>query len=203
MTIECAAAEKSDRCYAPVNIEGLGALTVRTVYDKSNGMIIDSRVIRASMGNDPKFIREAAADFLSGARTDIANITQAISATDTEEVRAGSHRLKGAAAIFGANDLKHVCAEPSTAVSRGRQDHSEARARRLSSRLSASCLRARIAILRPTARLRVAIYSVAPYGEGRRTICAIDQRRPWLDHARTSQALRRCCMQRDLGMGRT
>jgi len=79
-------------------------------------MIIDSRVIRASMGNDPEFICEAAADFLSGARTDIANITQAISTTDTEGVRAGSHRLKGAAAIFGANDLKHVCAELESAA---------------------------------------------------------------------------------------
>src|SRR6266404_1393422 len=109
-------------------------------------MIIDSRVIRASMGNDLKFIREAAADFLSGARTDIANITQAISATDTEEVRAGSHRLKGAAAIFGANDLKHVCAEPSTAVSRGRQDHSEARAPRPTPFRSVSCAELRVAI---------------------------------------------------------
>jgi hypothetical protein len=27
VTIECAAAEKSDRSYAPVDIEGLGALT--------------------------------------------------------------------------------------------------------------------------------------------------------------------------------
>jgi HPt (histidine-containing phosphotransfer) domain-containing protein len=74
-------------------------------------MIIDPRVIYASMGHDPKFIREAAADFLSGARADIANITQAISATDTEGVRVGSHRVKGASAIFGANDLNHVCTE--------------------------------------------------------------------------------------------
>src|SRR6266704_7135823 len=79
-------------------------------------MIIDSRVIRASMGNDPKFIREAAEDFLSGARIDIANITHAVSATDMEGVRAGSHRLKGAAATFGANDLKHVCAELESAA---------------------------------------------------------------------------------------
>jgi HPt (histidine-containing phosphotransfer) domain-containing protein len=79
-------------------------------------MIIDSRVIRASMGDDPKFIREAAADFLSGARADIANITQAISATDAEGVRVGSHRVKGASAIFGANDLNHVCTELESAA---------------------------------------------------------------------------------------
>jgi HPt (histidine-containing phosphotransfer) domain-containing protein len=79
-------------------------------------MIIDSRVIHASMGHDPKFIREAAADFLSGARADIANITQAISATDAEGVRVGSHRVKGASAIFGANDLKQVCTELESAA---------------------------------------------------------------------------------------
>ena len=72
-------------------------------------MIIDPRVIRASMGDDPQFIREAAADFFPCAYADIDNISQAISATDAEGVRVGSHRLKGAAAIFGANDLKHVC----------------------------------------------------------------------------------------------
>ena len=79
-------------------------------------MIIDSRVIRTSMGDDPKFIREAAAAFLSGARADIASITQAISTTDAEGVRVGSHRIKGASAIFGANDLKHVCIELESAA---------------------------------------------------------------------------------------
>jgi HPt (histidine-containing phosphotransfer) domain-containing protein len=72
-------------------------------------MIIDPRVIRASMGDDPQFIREAAADFLPGAYTDIDNISQAINATDAEGVRVGSHRLLGSAAMFGASDLKHVC----------------------------------------------------------------------------------------------
>ena len=79
-------------------------------------MIIDSRVIRASMGNDPNFIREAAVDFLSSARADIANINQAISATDAEGVRVGSHTVKGASAIFGANDLNQVCTELESAA---------------------------------------------------------------------------------------
>src|ERR1700674_93931 len=79
-------------------------------------MIIDSRVIRASMGDDPNFIREVAVDFLSGVHADIANITQAISAADADGVRAGSHRVRGASAIFGANDLKHVCTELESAA---------------------------------------------------------------------------------------
>lgn len=68
------------------------------------------------MGDDPNFIRETAVEFLSGVRADIANITQAISATDADGVRAGSHRVRGASAIFGANELKQVCTELESAA---------------------------------------------------------------------------------------
>jgi HPt (histidine-containing phosphotransfer) domain-containing protein len=79
-------------------------------------MTIDPRVIRASMGDDPELIREAAADFLPAAHADVAIITQAVSAREAEGVRIGSHRLKGSAAIFGAHDLRHICAELESAA---------------------------------------------------------------------------------------
>ena len=79
-------------------------------------MIIDSRVIRATIGDDPTLIREAATDFLSSSGADMASITKAISASDAEGVRVASHSIKGASGIFGASELKHLCTELESAA---------------------------------------------------------------------------------------
>ena len=68
------------------------------------------------MGDDPKFIRDAAVGFLSAARADIENITRAVGGRVAEGVRVGNHSLKGSAPISGANDLKHVCTELESAA---------------------------------------------------------------------------------------
>src|ERR1043165_1003440 len=79
-------------------------------------MIIDSRVIRASIGDDLQFLREAAADFVPAAHADIAIISRAVSEHDAEGVRTESHKLRGSAAIFGAHDLRRICLELESAA---------------------------------------------------------------------------------------
>jgi len=79
-------------------------------------MIIDSRIIRATLGDDQALIREAATDFLSSARADMARIRKAMSASDAEGVWGGSHSIKGASGMFGASELKHLCTELESAA---------------------------------------------------------------------------------------
>jgi HPt (histidine-containing phosphotransfer) domain-containing protein len=79
-------------------------------------MIIDTRVIRASIGDDPSFVREVAADLLSSAEAEIENIAQAARDKDVDRIWRAAHSIKGATAIFGAIELRDACLELETAA---------------------------------------------------------------------------------------
>lgn len=79
-------------------------------------MSIDRKVIIASMTDDPETISECAAEFVPCARADVAAITTAAAAGDLQDLWQTSHRLKGAAALFGAQALKQACSDLETAA---------------------------------------------------------------------------------------
>jgi HPt (histidine-containing phosphotransfer) domain-containing protein len=72
---------------------------------------IDPVVLKAVVGGDMTIARELIEDFLPSARTDVAQIQRAVAELRLEEVRATSHKLKGAASLVGARLLIALCIE--------------------------------------------------------------------------------------------
>ncbi len=70
---------------------------------------IDPRVMRATVGDDPEFIRELVQEFVPAARSDVAEIHAAIGGAEAERVRSASHKLKGSSALVGARRLVELC----------------------------------------------------------------------------------------------
>ena len=70
---------------------------------------IDPSVMRATVGDDPEFIRELVQEFVPAARSDVAEIHAAVGGAEAERVRATSHKLKGSSALVGARRLVELC----------------------------------------------------------------------------------------------
>ncbi len=68
------------------------------------------------MTSDPETISECAAEFVPSARADVEAIVAAAGAGDADALWRVSHRLKGSAALFGAQALKQACGDLETAA---------------------------------------------------------------------------------------
>ena len=79
-------------------------------------MIIDRRVIQATIGDNPEVIRECVVEFILTVRAEIKAIVDAVDAENAGAVRSKCHSLKGSVALFGATDLKQACAELETSA---------------------------------------------------------------------------------------
>ena len=70
---------------------------------------LDAAVMRATVGDDPEFIRELVEEFVPAARSGIAEIHAAVGSAQAERVRLTSHKLKGSSGLVGAHRLVEVC----------------------------------------------------------------------------------------------
>jgi HPt (histidine-containing phosphotransfer) domain-containing protein len=87
---------------------------VRSVVDAVN-----PQIMRRVVGDDSEMIRVLIAEFLPGARSGIAEIAEAIGSGVADQVRAKSHKLKGACAMVGAQHLIAICVQLEAAARAG------------------------------------------------------------------------------------